>query len=135
MKYIINKFKDIFFSKEFIIFVIIGVINTLNGVVFSYIYSNFFNENIAFILGYISGLIISYILNSYVTFKESLNFDKFIKFTISYVPNFVIQNIIVLIVFNIMGMHKLIAYGLAAIIGVPITFIFMKFFAFNKIDK
>lgn len=92
----------------------------------------FFNENIAFIFGYISGLIISYILNSYVTFKERLDFNKFVKFTISYIPNFVIQNIIVLIVFNIMGIYKLIAYGLAAIIGVPITFIFMKFFAFNK---
>ncbi|MCR1951986.1 MULTISPECIES: GtrA family protein [Clostridium] len=132
MEYLINKFKNIFFSKEFIIFVIIGVINTFNGVIFSYIYSNFFNENIAFICGYISGLIISYILNSYVTFKEKLNFNKFIKFTISYIPNFIIQNIIVLIVFNIMGIYKLIAYGLAAIIGVPITFIFMKFFAFNN---
>lgn len=97
------------------------------------IYIQFFlNENIAFIFGYISGLIISYILNSYVTFKERLDFNKFVKFTISYIPNFVIQNIIVLIVFNIMGIYKLIAYGLAAIIGVPITFIFMKFFAFNK---
>ena len=132
MEYLINKFKNIFFSKQFIIFVIIGIINTFNGVIFSYIYSIFFNENIAFIFGYISGLIISYILNSYVTFKERLDFNKFVKFTISYIPNFVIQNIIVLIVFNIMGIYKLIAYGLAAIIGVPITFIFMKFLAFNK---
>ena len=31
-----------------------------------------------------------------------------------------------------MGLNKLIAYMLAAIIGVPITFILMKFFAFNK---
>lgn len=132
MESLINKFKNIFFSKQFIVFVIIGVINTFNGVIFSYIYSNFFNENIAFIFGYISGLIISYILNSYVTFKEKLDLNKFVKFTISYIPNFIIQNIIVLIVFNIMGIYKLIAYGLAAIIGVPITFIFMKFFAFNK---
>ena len=132
MEYLIDKFKDIFFSKEFIVFVIIGVINTFNGLIFSYIYSSFLNENIAFIFGYISGLIISYILNSYITFKERLDFNKFVKFTISYIPNFIIQNIIVLIVFNIMGVYKLIAYGLAAIIGVPITFIFMKFFAFSN---
>ena len=132
MKSLINKYKEVFFSKQFIMFVIIGVINTFNGVVFSYIYSSFFNENIAFIFGYISGLIISYILNSYVTFKEKLELNKFIKFAISYIPNFIIQNIVVLIVFNMMGIHKLIAYGLAAVIGVPITFIFMKFFAFKK---
>ena len=132
MESLINRIKEVFFSKQFIMFVFIGVINTFNGVVFSYIYSSFLNENIAFIFGYISGLVISYILNSYVTFKEKLEFNKFIKFTISYIPNFIIQNIVVFIVFNMMGLHKLIAYGLAAVIGVPITFVFMKFFAFKK---
>lgn len=132
MESLINKIKEVFFSKQFIMFVFIGVINTFNGVIFSYIYSSFLNENVAFIFGYISGLVISYILNSYVTFKEKLEFNKFIKFAVSYIPNFIIQNIVVLIVFNMMGLHKLIAYGLAAVIGVPITFVFMKFFAFKK---
>ena len=130
MESLINKIKEVFFSKQFIMFVFIGVINTFNGVIFSYIYSSFLNENVAFIFGYISGLVISYILNSYVTFKEKLEFNKFIKFAVSYIPNFIIQNIVVFIVFNMMGLHKLIAYGLAAVIGVPITFVFMKFFAF-----
>lgn len=132
MESLINKIKEVFFSKQFIMFVFIGVINTFNGVIFSYIYSGFLNENVAFIFGYISGLVISYILNSYVTFKEKLEFNKFIKFAVSYIPNFIIQNIVVFIVFNMMGLHKLIAYGLAAVIGVPITFVFMKFFAFKK---
>ncbi|WP_270566981.1 GtrA family protein, partial [Clostridium beijerinckii] len=64
--------------------------------------------------------------------KEKLQLNKFIKFAISYIPNFIIQNIVVIIVFNLMGLNKLIAYLLAAIIGVPITFILMKFFAFSK---
>ena len=135
MKALINKILKIFLSKEFILFVIIGVINTFNGVVFSMIYSKFLDANLAFVVGYISGLFISYILNSYVTFKERLELSKFIKFAISYIPNFIIQNIVVLIVFNIMGLNKLIAYILAAIIGVPVTFVLMKFFAFKENDK
>lgn len=135
MKALIDKILKIFLSKEFILFVIIGVINTFNGVIFSIIYSKFLDANLAFVVGYISGLFISYILNSYVTFKERLEFSKFIKFAISYIPNFIIQNIVVLIVFNIMGLNKLIAYILAAIIGVPVTFILMKFFAFKEKDK
>lgn len=131
---IMDKIKKIFLNKEFIFFIIIGLINTFNGVVFSFIYSSLFNENLAFVLGYISGLAISYILNSYVTFKEKLSFTKFIKFGISYIPNFIIQNIVVIITFNILGLHKLIAYCLAAIIGIPVTFILLKFFAFRKID-
>lgn len=129
---LIKRIKNIFLNKEFIFFILIGVINTFNGVIFSYIYSSIFNENLAFILGYISGLIISYILNSFITFKDKLSFKKFVKFAISYIPNFIIQNIVVILVFNILGLHKLIAYILAAIIGIPVTFILLKFFAFNK---
>lgn len=128
---IINKIKNIFINKEFILFIIIGVINTFNGIVFSFIYSSLLNENLAFVLGYISGLIVSYILNSYITFKEKLSITKFLKFGISYIPNFIIQNIVVIITFNILGLHKLIAYCLAAIIGIPVTFALLKLFAFK----
>lgn len=126
----IKKFKDTFISKQFIIFIIIGVINTFNGTIFSYIYSYFFSATMAFLPGYISGLIISYILNSFITFNETLSFEKFIKFTIFSIPNFTIQYIIVIIC-NSIGLQKLFAYLLAAIIGVPITFLLMKFFTFN----
>ena len=132
MNSIIEKFKTTFFSKEFILFVIIGVINTFIGTIFSYIYSSFLNESIAFIPGYISGMIVSYLLNSFITFKESLDFSKFIKFSISCMPNFIIQFICVLIIFNFMNLHKLLAYIIAAIIGVPVTFLLLKFFAFSK---
>lgn len=125
-----KKIKDAFLSKQFIIFIIIGIINTFTGTVFSYIYSSFLSVNIAFLPGYASGLLISYLLNSLITFKEKLNFQKFIKFTISTIPNFIVQYIIVIIC-NIIGLHKLFAYMLAAIIGVPITFLLLKFFAFN----
>lgn len=132
MHNLVNKIKTTFLTREFILFIIIGVVNTFNGVIFSYIYSSILNENISFVFGYISGLIISYILNSYITFKEKLEFKKFIKFAISYIPNFIIQNLVVMITFNIMGLDKLIAYILAAIIGIPVTFILLKIFAFKK---
>lgn len=132
MEGLFNKIKEVFFSKQFIIFVIIGIINTFNGTVFSKIYAYFMNGNIAFVFGYISGLIISYILNSYFTFKKPMELEKFIKFAISNIPNFIIQNIVVVIVYNILGLPDIIAFGLAAIIGVPVTFIFLKFFAFKE---
>ena len=131
MDNIIQKFKDTFFSKQFIIFVLIGIVNTFNGTVFSYIYSSFLSANVAFLPGYISGLLISYILNSFITFKEKLSFQKLIKFTVSSIPNFIIQYIVVIIC-NMIGLHKLFAYMLAAIIGVPVTFLLLKFFAFSK---
>ncbi len=122
----------IFFSRDFFWFIVIGGINTLNGIVFSYLYSLFLDANFSFVLGYITGLLISYLLNSFITFKERLHFKKFVKFCISYIPNFIIQNLVVILIYNILGWHKLIAYALAAIIGIPVTFLLMKFFAFSK---
>ena len=132
MNNLFPKIRKMCFNEEFIKFVCIGVINTFNGVVFSYIYSDFLDGNTAFIVGYISGLIISYILNSKITFKENLEFMKFLKFAISYIPNFIIQNLVVFLVYNTLNYDKLIAYILAAVIGVPVTFILMKLFAFKE---
>lgn len=132
MKELIIKFRNTFLTPQFIKFVCIGVINTFVGTFFSTLYSIFFDHNIAFGFGYVTGLLVSYTLNSIFTFKEKLKFNKFIKFVIASMPNFAIQYIVVLIVINILGLHQIIAYGLAAIIGVPVTFILMKIFAFKK---
>lgn len=122
-----------FFSREFLMFLIIGGINTVNGIIFAWLYSLFItNANIAFVVGYISAMVISYILNSKLTFKENLSFAKYVKFFISYMPNFIIQNLMVAIFYNMLHLPKLLVFALAAIIGVPVTFVFMKIFAFRK---
>lgn len=131
----IKKIKETFFTYNFIMFVIIGVINTLNSVWISYLLSLIFNANLSFVIGYIISLGIAYILNSVFNFKTKLDFIRFIKFAVSYIPNFIIQNVVVIVVYNILGFNKLIAYALAAIIGIPVTFIILKVFAFKVGDK
>lgn len=121
-----------FLNKEFILFLIIGVINTCNGTLFSALFSNIFNANIAFVFGYVCGLLIAYILNSIVTFHESLSLKKGIRFAISYIPNFIIQNVIVFLIYNLLHYDKLIAYMIAAVIGIPVTFLILKLFAFRE---
>ena len=131
----VQKLIKMVFDREFLSFVFIGGINTVNGVLFSCLYSLLFDPNIAFAVGYITSLAISYLLNSFLTFKETLGFVKFLKFAISYIPNFIIQNIIVFIVYNLLHLDKLIAYILAGIVGIPVTFLMMKFFAFKKTPR
>lgn len=114
-------------------FILIGGINTFSGVVFAAIYSKLIEStNASFACGYITSLIMSYLLNSKFTFNESVSLKVFVKFAISYIPNFIIQNIVVFIIYNQLGFHKLIAFGAAAVLGIPITFFFMKVIAFGK---
>lgn len=123
---------NLFFSRDFFCFVVIGVINTFNGTLLSALFSIFLNANLAFIIGYLCSLSIAYLLNSFFTFHEKLHWQKYFKFCLSYVPNFIIQNLVVLLVYNVLGFHKIIAYLVAAILGIPITFLLTKFFAFGR---
>lgn len=127
------KIKRMFLSQEFFMFLIIGIINTINGIWMSWAYSAVIpSVNVAFVVGYISSMVVSYLLNSFLTFRERLSFVRYIKFFISYMPNFIIQNIMVMIFYNILGWNKLLVFALAAVIGVPVTFLCMKVFAFAK---
>jgi HAD superfamily phosphoserine phosphatase-like hydrolase len=128
-----EKFKHMFLNPEFFMFLVVGVINTLSNVIFSTIYSLFIpNTTVAFLPGYVTSNIVSYLLNSKLTFKENLGFVKFIKFFISYIPNFIIQTVIVWLFDTFIHGPSIIAYALAAVIGVPVTFVIMKIFAFRK---
>lgn len=128
----LKKILKFYINKEFILFLVVGGINTLSGVGFSFIYSKYLGANMAFVLGYITSLLISYTLNTIITFRDKFGLNRFCKFVFSYIPNFVIQNIVVFIVYNKMGCAEIVAYFLAAILGIPITFFFMKVFAFKK---
>ena len=132
MRNLINKIKEVFFSRQFMIFVIIGVINTFNGTLFSMIYQLAINANLAFIIGYITSLCIAYMLNSKYIFYRKLSIVSLVKFSISYIPNFIIQNIVVLVGYNILGLASIYVYMIAAIVGIPITFLCVKLFAFGK---
>lgn len=135
-EYVPNKKKSVIgmlWSREFMMFIIIGIINTFNGIVLSWLYSLFIkNANLAFVVGYITSTVISYLLNSRFTFNEKLSVKRYVKFFISYIPNFIIQNLAVILFYNILSWHKIVAYAIAAVIGVPLTFVFMKIFTFRK---
>lgn len=128
-----NKIRQIFFTKEFIKFLCIGCFNLFNGVLFSYVFSILFNIYIAFFLGYICSLLIAYILNSKWIFKQKINFNRYLKFVISYIPNFLIQNVCIIILYNYLNLDKLLVYSISAIVSVPITFIMIKFFVMDNV--
>ncbi len=125
-------FFSVIFSKRFLIYTLIGSFNTFNCVLFSTLLEwAYVQENLAFAIGYILSLTISYIFNSLFNFKRKLTFLRYGKFLLSYVPNFIIQNIVTFICFNIIDMHHVFAYIIAALLGSPITFICLKLFAFG----
>ncbi len=132
-----------FLTVSFITFLVIGVINTFSTTVISTVFDKLtamlsggaqeviIRFNLTFIAGYIVSLVISFFLNTHFTFHEKPTWKKFIKFPLSYVPNFIIQYVTVRI-FSAAGLNLTLAYMIAAVIGIPITFLVMKLLVFNK---
>lgn len=126
-----GRFKRTFFTRCFIFYALIGCLNAVNNILFSGFYSRFMNPNIAFVLAYITWLSISYVLNSFLSFRQPLSFVRYIKFSISYIPNFLVQNLTIFIVYNLLDAKKMIAYVIAALISGPMTYIILKIYAFS----
>lgn len=51
---------------------------------------------------------------------------------LSYVPNFLLQNLFVLLIYNLLAQPKILAYCAAACFSVPVTFLALKLFAFRR---
>lgn len=130
---LLDQIKHHFFTREFLLFLVIGCINTFNCTLIAALLAVWIdNANLAFNSGYLLSLFIAYYLNSTIVFKEPLNYQRYLKFALSYVPNFLIQNFIVFIFYNQLHLLPLFSYLLAAVLGVPVTFLIVKIFAFSK---
>lgn len=130
---IVERIIKMFFNRDFITFVFIGCINAFNGIWIAYVYSLFIeNSIIAYIFGFFTSLLISYILNSKLNFKVKLSICNFNKFVLNNIPNLLIQVGSVVLLLNILEVSKIISYSISAVIAVPITFILVKLNVFKK---
>jgi putative flippase GtrA len=128
----IEKARRTYFSKGFILFVFCGGLGTLTNFVFSLIISTALNPSVSYVLGYAISLFVAYSLNAKLIFHHKISHIGFIKFIVSYIPNFLILFTFVLVFLNLLGWNKVIVYALAGLLGLPITFLLVKIMVFNK---
>lgn len=138
-----------FLTVQFVIFLFMGFVNTVISISVATLldlwhenclspqnpYRIFSHAtNLNFIIGYATSIVTSFFLNSYFTFKQKPTWERFIRFPISYIPNFLCQYIFVLL-FTLLGLDKLYAYICAAVVGTPMTFVAMKLIVFRTRRK
>ena len=132
MQKLFTGLKRTFISKKFIGYCLVGIVNTFNTAFFSWLAHFKVQENVAAYIGYFISLTINYILNSIIVFKNRLNLRRYLRFLLSYVPNFIIYTLVSLLTINIMQMNQFWATVLATAAGAPITFVILKLFAFGS---
>ncbi|MCQ2478731.1 MAG: GtrA family protein [Clostridia bacterium] len=132
MKQLFAKIKNTFLSAGFIEFCLLGAINTFDDALFSWLFHFILQENAAAVAGYAVALTIAFFLSSKVIFKSKPTFKKYVRFVVSYIPNFIIYFLVTFITINTMHLPQFWATVLAAMAGGPITYVIIKIYAFGK---
>lgn len=134
MKKFLQRVKRVFLSKKFLSYSIIGTIATLNVALFSTLFDLIIpgTGTVASALGYICANIISYFMNAFFTFHKKFSFMGYLRFAVTYVPNYIIYQLVSIIALHTFEWHPFFATVIAALVGVPLTFIIMKVFTFNN---
>ena len=120
-------------DSTFIRYFTIGIFNTIigYGIIFILMALGVIPE-IANIIGYIIGIIISYILNKIFTFKTKTKSKKeFFRFVICMICSYLINIIVLVILYRYIGIDKYIATIIASIFYTFSGYIFSKYFAFK----
>lgn len=131
MKRILSFLKN-FISKTFLLYTIIGIINTLHTAGYSALLSLIINEHTASYLGYGLSLSVGYLLNAKLNFHHRISLIEYLRFMASYIPNFIIYAVISSFAISVWNLPPFFATVLAAVAGVPITYLLMRFFAFGS---
>lgn len=128
----IEKIRKTFFTKSFFIFVFCGGMGTLTNMLISTLCSLKIDATAAYVCGYFGSSLVTYTLNSKLTFHEPLSLHRYVRFVISYIPNFLILFSFVAIFINVLSWNHIFVYGFAAALGLPLTYIIVRIVAFAK---
>lgn len=132
---VFGSFKRTFLNKKFIGFCLIGIINTFNTAFFSWLAHLKLQQNISAYIGYFVSLTVNYVLNSVIVFKNRLGIRRYLRFLLSYVPNFLIYTLVSLLTINVCHIDQFWATVLATMAGAPLTFVIIKLYAFGNRAK
>lgn len=122
-----NKIKEKFLNKQFLTFGIIGGINTILSQVLYIVFVKFnVVVSLSSLLGDVLTMIISYFANMKYTYHEKPSWKSAITFPLSYVPGFIINMLLVVIVANVFHAPKEYAKLVSLPITIPLNYICMS---------
>jgi len=128
-----------FLSVEVVLYIVFGVLTTIVNIgVFSLLtYAFKLEENISNIIAIIAAVLFAYFTNKDLVFNSQAvtlkqKSGEFIKFMIGRAFTMVVEMLGFFLLFNILGIQKLISKTLITIIVIILNFFISKFFAFKK---
>lgn len=112
-------------NTEFTRFLFVGVINTLSYYSIYLVLHNLFSLPYlsAHIIGFFISLNVSFLLNTYITYRVKPTLRKYLYFPLTQLVNMTVSTILIFIFVEYLNLNSNIAPFAAVIFTVPITFI------------
>lgn len=121
-----------FLNREFIRFIIVGLINTISTYLIYLFLLNFISYNVSYIISYISGVAIAFILNSSYVFKTKITLRKTIKYPLVYLFQYIINALVLNILIKNGVVNEILAPVLVVVFSIPVTYLLTKFILKGK---
>ncbi|MFU2030333.1 GtrA family protein [Bacillus wiedmannii] len=125
------------FNKQVIRFIIVGCTNTLNYYIFYLLLSRLIELNYlsAHIIATVIGIIGSFFLNTYFTYKTKPTLKKCLQFPLTYAVNIAVTTIGIYILVDLVGLNEIISPFLASLTAIPFTYLLSKKILVTKIER
>ncbi len=120
--------------KQLIKFLVVGVLNTLLGyaIIFACMYLLGATAVVSNIIGYMTGLVLSYVLNRKITFQStSKSKAEIFRFLLVFLVAYLANLGVLLMLIRIEGVHEGVAQVLAGIVYVFVSFFLNKYYVFH----
>ena len=114
------------FNQDFMLFVVVGAINSILGYALYLLLLMFVNYALAWSTAYITGIFASYYLNSRFVFHEPLSLVKALRYPLVYVVQYGLGVLFLYILVDLTQLDSRLAPLLVIVLTLPFTFILSR---------
>lgn len=108
-------------------FGLVGLLNTMVTYILYIILLNKFQYSLAYSISYVVGIVVSYFFNTFFVFKQPITIDRFLKFPIVYLVQYLLNLLLMFVFVNKLFMNEKIVLLMSIVITFPITFLISRY--------
>jgi putative flippase GtrA len=120
-------------DREEVRFLIVGVVNTIVGYGLFAVFLLFFPYLVSLYLSYAVAVSLAFVLHRRFTFRVRGNvLVDFVRFVGVYVVSLAVNTVVLPVLVEFVGLHPLVAQGVALVITTLISYVGHKWFSFRR---
>jgi putative flippase GtrA len=120
-------------DREEVRFLIVGVVNTIVGYGLFAVFLLFFPYLVSLYLSYAVAVSLAFVLHRRFTFRVRGNvLVDFVRFVGVYVVSLAVNTVVLPVLVELVGLHPLLAQGVALVITTLISYVGHKWFSFRR---